>query len=724
VTPRTSRGTLHVDAVLDAYVEHELLADSGIGVEQFWAGVEELVMVFAPQIRDALALRDRLQEQLDAWHRSHPGPVDDVDGYAAHLRDIGYLVPVPSPEEVRITTTDVDDEIARIAGPQLVVPVTNARFAANAANARWGSLYDALYGTDAIPTGGDLAPGDRYNPVRGAAVIRWARELLDTAAPLSSGSHADARGYAVDEGALVVDLPGGAAPLADPAQFVGYRGDSAQPSAVLLVNHGLHVEIQLDRSHPIGSTDLAGVSDVVLESAVSTIMDLEDAVSAVDAADKVVGYRNWQRLMTGTLEAEVQKAGRSVVRRLEADRAFVRPDGSAGSLPGRSLQFIRHVGHAMWTDAVTDAEGRPIPEGLLDAVVTVAGALPDIRAVNRVRNSRTGSMYIVKPKQHGPDEVALTVRLFAAVERMFGLPERTLKIGIMDEERRTTLNLAACVAAARDRVVFINTGFLDRTGDEIHSSSAAGSFLRKGDLRAHPFLGAYERNNVAVGLAAGFAGRAQIGKGMWAMTDQMGAMLDQKIAQPLAGASTAWVPSPTGATLHATHYHRVDVAAVQRGLGSGLVPDLAGLLDLPVLRGRVWTPEERREELDDNVQSILGYVVRWVDQGIGCSKVPNLADIALMEDRATLRISSQLLGNWLLRGVIDERDVLASLDRMAPRVDAQNAGDSAYRSIGSSATLTLAYLAARDLILLAPAQPNGYTEAILHDYRRRAKAAA
>jgi malate synthase len=724
VTARASRGSLRVDPVLDAYVEQELLPGSGLGVEQFWAGVEELVTVFAPQIRDALATRDRLQEQLDAWHRAHPGPVHDVDGYAAHLRDIGYLVPVPPPEEVRITTDDVDDEIARIAGPQLVVPVTNARFAANAANARWGSLYDALYGTDAIPTAGDLAPGDRYNPERGAAVIRWSREFLDTAAPLSSGSHADARGYAVDGGTLVVDLPGGPAPLADPARFVGYRGDPARPEAVLLTNHGLHLEIRIDRDHAIGSTDLAGVSDVVLESAVSTIMDLEDAVSAVDAADKVVGYRTWQQLMAGTLEADVEKAGRRVVRRLEADRSFVRPDGSAGTLPGRSLQFIRHVGHAMWTDAVTDAEGREIPEGLLDAVVTVAGALPDIRGVNQLRNSRTGSMYIVKPKQHGPDEVALTVRLFAAVERMFGLPERTLKLGIMDEERRTTLNLAACIAAARDRVAFINTGFLDRTGDEIHSASVAGPVQRKSQLKTHPFLGAYERNNVAVGLAAGFAGRAQIGKGMWAMTEQMGAMLDQKVAQPLAGASTAWVPSPTGATLHATHYHRVDVASVQRGLTSSLAPHLEGLLDPPVLDGGTWTRDERRHELDDNVQSILGYVVRWVDQGIGCSKVPNLADVALMEDRATLRISSQLLGNWVQHGVIDERDVLASLDRMAPRVDAQNANDPAYRSIGSSASLTLAYLAARDLILLAPVQPNGYTEAILHDYRRRAKAAA
>ena len=561
MTERRNRAGLSVDARLDDFVSDELLPGAGVDPDTFWTGTAAVVAEFRPRIDAALQHRDVLQAQLDEWHREHPGPIADLDGYIEFLEEIGYLLPEPDAADTRIRTDRVDDEISKIAGPQLVVPLTNDRFAANAANARWGSLYDALYGTDAIPREGTLAPGSSFNPARGAAVIAWARRLLDDAAPLERGSHADATAYAVVDSTLHVSLPDGPTTLRDQHQFVGYRGDPATPTAIVLANRGLHLEILIDRDDPIGASDAAGVRDVVLESAVTTIMDLEDAASAVDAADKVGAYRTWLGLMTGTLEATVQKDGRSFVRVLEPDRPHTGADGETAVLPGRSLQFIRHVGHAMFTDAVLDPDGRPIPEGVLDAMITVAAALPDLHARSRLRNSRTGSMYIVKPKMHGPEEVALTVDLFAAVEEVFGLPERTLKLGIMDEERRTTVNLAACVAVARDRVVFINTGFLDRTGDEIHTSSAAGPFPRKAQLRTHPFISAYEDHNVDVGLAAGFGGRAQIGKGMWAMPDLMAAMLDQKAAQLRAGASTAWVPSPTAATLHATHYHRTDVAA-------------------------------------------------------------------------------------------------------------------------------------------------------------------
>lgn len=710
---------LQIDAGMLSFFTDELLPATGISPEAFWPGVSAIVHELSPVIRGLLERRDDLQRQIDGWHRAHPGPIADAAAYERFLRGIGYLLDEPA--DFLITTENVDTEIARQAGPQLVVPLTNARFAANAANARWGSLYDALYGTDAIPRTGDLAPAAGYNPDRGSAVIAAGRELLDIAAPLGSGSHADSTRYAIGAEGLEVTLADGSvASLVDRAAFVGYRGDPADPSGVLLVHNGLHLEIAIDRDDPVGVTDPAGVCDLVLEAAVTTIMDLEDSIAAVDAEDKIVAYRTWLLLMQGRLTVEVTKGGSTFTRVLEPDRDYVRPDGSPLTLPGRSQLFVRHVGHFMQTDALLDRDGLQTPEGILDALVTALAAVPSLRGDADLTNSRTGSIYVVKPKLHGPEEVAATVRLFAAVERLLGLPERTIKIGIMDEERRTTLNLKASIYEARDRVVFINTGFLDRTGDEIHTSMLAGPVLRKGDLRTHPYIGAYEDQNVDVGLAAGFSGRAQIGKGMWAMPDLMAAMLEQKIAQPRAGATTAWVPSPTAATLHATHYHRVDVAAVQAELRDRVHRGIAPILDVPVVAEAAWTADERRAELDSNVQSILGYVVRWVDQGIGCSKVLDINDVGLMEDRATLRISSQLLGNWLLHGVITREEVQASLERLSATVDRQNADDPEYLSLldGSS----LAFQAARDLILEATAQPNGYTEPILHSYRRLWKA--
>lgn len=719
MTERPHRRGLRVDPVLDSFIEERLAPAAGLDADRIWSALAALVEEFSPRIRTALARRDELQRQLDAWHVRHPGKPADLAEYVAFLTEIGYLLPEPAGLQIR--TTGVDPEIAVTAGPQLVVPLTNARFAANAANARWGSLYDALYGTDAIPRDGELTPGHDYNPARGAAVIHWAKTFLDDVVPVTGASHHDATGYTADAGGLSVHVGGAVHRLADPAQFAGYRGAQADPSTVILVNHGLHIELLIDRIDRIGADDPAGVADVVLESAVTTIMDLEDSVSVVDAADKVPAYENWLALMLGTLEATVEKDGATFTRRLSEDRPYTRADGTPAVLPGRSLLFVRHTGHAMFTDAVLDAAGDPIPEGVLDALVTAAAAIPDLQAgPATVRNSREGSVFVVKPKQHGPEEVAITVELFAAVERELGLPTGSIKIGIMDEERRTTVNLAASVAAAADRVVFINTGFLDRTGDEIHTSSSAGPFLRKEGLRTHGFIAAYEKRNVEVGLRSGFAGHAQIGKGMWAMTELMADMLEQKGNQLRAGASTAWVPSPTAATLHATHYHRIDVSAAQRALLADPAVPREALLDIPVMT----EPIGQREvdaELDDNVQSILGYVVRWIDQGIGCSKVPNLADVALMEDRATLRISSQLLGNWLQHGLLTTDRVVQSLDRIAPRVDAQNGADPLYRPLGDSTRPSLAYQAARDLILDAAAQPNGYTEGILHAYRRLAK---
>ena len=695
------------------------LATFGLDADDFWEGVAAIIRDLTPRNEELLAKRDTLQQQIDDYHRANPGQ-PDAEAYREFLTRIGYLV--APPEHVAISTTNVDPEIATTAGPQLVVPLLNARFALNAANARWGSLYDALYGTDAISPEGDLAPGSTYNVVRGAAVISRGRALLDQAAPLAQGSHADARSYTVDAtGALVVQVADGTTGLADAAAFVGYAGSPSAPSAVLLKHNGLHLEIVIDRAGTIGSTDRAGVQDIVVESAITTIIDLEDSVAAVDAEDKALGYRNWRGLMDGTLSESITKGGQTITRVMAADRTFVTPAGAALTLPGRSVLFIRNVGHLMRTDAVLDAQGEPVFEGVLDAIMTVLGSLPDLRGERAGANSRTGSVYIVKPKMHGPEEAAFAASLFGRVEELLGLDANTIKIGIMDEERRTSANLAACIAAASDRVVFINTGFLDRTGDEIHTSIHAGIFPPKSVIRSRPFMQTYENRNVAIGLDAGLDGRAQIGKGMWAMPDLMHDMIEQKIGHVRSGASTAWVPSPTAATLHALHYHQIDAFA-QR---DGIVFDPASLeqlLMVPLAVDEELTAEIVATELDNNVQSILGYVVRWIDQGVGCSKVPDINGVALMEDRATLRISSQLLANWLAHGVITEADVDASLRRLAPVVDGQNAGDAAYEALLVDGEPGIAFTAARRLIIEGAAQPNGYTEPILHEMRKAKKA--
>lgn len=715
---RVRMGQLDVAAELHRFLTEEALPGSGVQPDAFWRAAESIIVDFTARQRALLDVRDTIQGRLDEWHQAHPGPVVDTAAYQALLREIGYLV--PEPDDFSITTTGVDTEISHQAGPQLVVPLLNARFAINAANARWGSLYDALYGTDAIDRSGELAPGASHNPVRAAAVIARGRELLDLAAPLETGSHADATGYSVDTGTVVVTLADGTTTaLADPAQYVGHRSGS-ELEALVLVHHGLHLEIQLDRTHAIGSTDAAGIKDIVLESAVTAIMDLEDSVAAVDTADKVVGYRNWLQLMQGRLSENVTKGGKTFLRTMNPDRTCTAADGSSVTLHGRSLMFLRHVGPLLTTDAVLDADGAEVPEGILDAIITALCSLHDLRGGPHLTNSRTGSMYFVKPKMHGPDEVALTVEMFGRIEEAYGLPAGTLKVGIMDEERRTTVNLKACIFQARDRIAFINTGFLDRTGDEIHTSMQAAAVVRKEDMRNQSWLAAYERHNVDVGLAAGFTGVAQIGKGMWAMPDLMADMLTQKIGQLRAGATTAWVPSPTAATLHATHYHEVDVAETQRELAKREPIGVDAILSPPLAADVTWSDAEKQSELDNNVQSILGYVVRWIDQGIGCSKVPDIHGVGLMEDRATLRISSQLLANWLLHGVVTEDEVLDSLHRMAPVVDGQNAGDPLYESLAVGED-SLAFCAARDLILQGIAQPSGYTEPILHRYRRQKK---
>ncbi|MFC5337051.1 malate synthase G [Leucobacter denitrificans] len=718
MTTYASRADLSVAEPIIAFAE-ESLERHNLDPAGFWAGVSDIVHDLAPRNAALLKIREDLQAQIDIYHRTNPGRPDPA-AYRALLTEIGYLQPEPS--NVQVTTTGVAPEVASLAGPQLVVPILNARFALNAANARWGSLYDALYGTDAISQEGELAPGSGYNETRGAAVIARGRELLDTAAPLRGASHADATGYSVRDGELIVSLHGGSeAKLATPSAFAGYTGSAEAPDSVLLVHNGLHLEIVIDGSGSIGATDDAGVQDIVLESALTTIMDLEDSIAAVDAEDKALGYRNWRGLMDGSLTEEVAKGGKTFTRALNPDRTYTAPDGSELVLPGRSVLFVRNVGHLMTSDSILDRTGAEAPDGIIDAIMTALGSLDDIRGAQA--NSRTPSMYIVKPKMHGPDEAAFTAELFGRVEQLLGLPALTLKVGIMDEERRTSANLAASIAAASDRVVFINTGFLDRTGDEIHTSMHAGPFLPKAAIRGERWLPAYEARNVDIGVACGLDDHAQIGKGMWAMPDLMADMLEQKIGHVRSGASTAWVPSPTAATLHATHYHLVDAFKARAALPPASPDSLDALLDIPLASPADLTAEVVQTELENNAQSILGYVVRWIDQGVGCSKVPDIHDVALMEDRATLRISSQLLANWLLHGVITEAQVDAALEKHSAVVDRQNAGDPLYEALlgADGQTPGLAFEAARRLILEGASQPSGYTEPLLHALRRAKK---